>query len=360
LDNYVEFESHNNLTELIDGILKIDDKFKKDGIEVYKLKENLIPLVNNRISIVNYKNYFFKLINVNSIKNWVDIENLYYDNLKERAKGELQHKNYCWAIKQLNRDFEEIKILFEKYLKEKVINKFNFDSFGRDDFTKFYNIFFPSLLDHKFIRLNEIFSDDDRKYIDKLIKDGKEKDLKLYFLCFNYTPTLLKYCSSLKNANINIYLNFIHGEIDNKDENKINFGFGDEMDEDYKLIENINNNEYLKFFKSFQYLQNSNYKNLLDFIDNDKFEVLIMGHACGLSDRTLLNTVFEHINCSLIRVFYYQWEDKHTKELNDNYIELTQNISRHFDDKKIMRKRIANKIYCEPMPNNVLPIKDKY
>jgi hypothetical protein len=30
--------------------------------------------------------------------------------------------------------------------------------------------------------------------------------------------------------------------------NKINFGFEDEMDDDYKVIENLGNNEYLKEF----------------------------------------------------------------------------------------------------------------
>jgi hypothetical protein len=75
------------------------------------------------------------------------------------------------------------------------------------------------------------------------------------------------------------------------------------MDDDYKVIENLGNNEYLKNFKSFQYLQNSNYNDLL-FVDSKRFQVLIMGYSCGLSDRTLLNTIFEH-NCRSIR-FYYE------------------------------------------------------
>ena len=136
----------------------------------------------------------------------------------------------------------------------------------------------------------------------------------------------------------------------NDDLNLINFGFGDEMDDNYKLIENINENEYLKNFKSFQYLQNSNYSNLLSYIDSDKFQVLIMGHSCGLSDRTLLNTIFEHNNCRSIKVYYHQWEDKVTKELKDNYTEITQNISRHFNKKKLMREKIVNKTLCKPLP----------
>ena len=114
------------------------------------------------------------------------------------------------------------------------------------------------------------------------------------------------------------------------------------MDDDYKIIENINDNEYLKNFKSFQYLQNSNYSSLLNYIDSDKFQVVIMGHSCGLYDRTLLNTIFEHNNCRSIKVYYHQWEDKETHEIKDNYTEINQNISRHFNKKKLMREKIVN------------------
>jgi hypothetical protein len=75
------------------------------------------------------------------------------------------------------------------------------------------------------------------------------------------------------------------------------------MDDDYKVIENIGNNEYLKTL-NLSILQNSNYKNILDLwivkISSSNY-----GHSCGLSDRTLLNTIFEHDNCRSIR-FYYE------------------------------------------------------
>ena len=125
------------------------------------------------------------------------------------------------------------------------------------------------------------------------------------------------------------------------------------MDDDYKMIENIDDNEYLKNFKSFQYLQSPNYKSLLDFIESDrKFQVYIMGHSCGLSDRTMLNTIFEHPNCISIKVFYYQREDG-----IDNYTEIIQNISRHLNKKKLMREKIVNKTLCQPLPQIKLPLK---
>ena len=126
------------------------------------------------------------------------------------------------------------------------------------------------------------------------------------------------------------------------------------MDDDYKLIENIDDNEYLKNFKSFGYSQNSNYRKLLDFIDSDKYQVFIMGHSCGLSDRTLLNTIFEHQNCRSIKVYYYQWEDQKTEEIKDKYTEIIQNISRHFGDKKMMRSKVVNKMSCEALPQKII------
>lgn len=206
--------------------------------------------------------------------------------------------------------------------------------------------------------LKEFINFEDVKEITEHFEKERKEELvnNLYFLNFNYTPIATIYSDLLgKDDRIETTINFIHGEIDNKKENIINFGFGDEMDDDYKMIENINDNEYLKNFKSFQYLQNSNYSKLLSFIDSDKFQVIIMGHSCGLSDRTLLNTIFEHTNCRSIKVFYHQWRDKETEEIKDNYTEITQNISRHFNKKKLMREKIVNKTLCKPLPQIKLP-----
>ena len=69
-----------------------------------------------------------------------------------------------------------------------------------------------------------------------------------------------------------------------------------------------------------------------------------MGHSCGNSDRTLLNTLFEHRNCVSIKPYYHLKEDG-----TDNYIELIQNISRNFNDMQLMRDRVVNKSYCRPL-----------
>ena len=69
-----------------------------------------------------------------------------------------------------------------------------------------------------------------------------------------------------------------------------------------------------------------------------------MGHSCGNSDRTLLNTLFEHKNCVSIKPYNYQKDDG-----SDNYLEIAQNICRNFTDMKLMRDRVVNKMFCEPL-----------
>ena len=113
----------------------------------------------------------------------------------------------------------------------------------------------------------------------------------------------------------------------------------------YHEIKKLNNNEYLRHFKSSKYLESDNYRQLLKFIESEPYQIYIMGHSCGNSDRTLLNTLFEHENCISIKPFYYQKEDG-----SDNYTEIVQNISRNFKDKQALRDKVVPKDYCEPLP----------
>ena len=128
------------------------------------------------------------------------------------------------------------------------------------------------------------------------------------------------------------------------------FGYGDELDERYKEIKNQNNNVFLRNIKSIRYLESDNYRKMLQFIDAAPFQIYIMGHSCGNSDRTLLNTLFEHKNCISIKPFYYTWTEKDkdgNEQVKDNYLEIIQNISRNFTDMKKFRDRVVNKLYCK-------------
>src|SRR3546814_6023946 len=102
------------------------------------------------------------------------------------------------------------------------------------------------------------------------------------------------------------------------------FGFGDELDEDYAKMEAQRTKGFSEYIKSFWYFRANNYHDLIRFIDGEEFQVYILGHSCGLSDRTMLNMVFEHDNCKSIKIFYHQSDqennytprsEEHTSEL---------------------------------------------
>jgi hypothetical protein len=369
----LDFKNTKNLHELAKFIKQSNEKIKFSDGEIYtEHGNNYATGQYPRKHILIYKNSFFKFINQKNIQNWVDIENEYYRQLKKIINSkcldtskteEFWENEQRREIQKLNAEFDKIKRIFEKYLIEKIEDSYflnlpnEFNSINTD----FYKILRPiSVFNNESNWRLEFNNIDDVNEVEIFFNEEKANpDLnktKIRLLNFNYTSTLDEYVNRLKEGDTKVELNHIHGKLNDK-LNLMNFGFGDEMDEDYKRIENINDNEYLKNFKSFQYLQNSNYSNLLNYIDSDKFQVIVMGHSCGLSDRTLLNTIFEHNNCRSIKVYYYQWEDKETKVLKDNYTEITQNISRHFNDKKLMREKIVNKTLCQPLPQIQLPKK---
>ena len=67
-------------------------------------------------------------------------------------------------------------------------------------------------------------------------------------------------------------------------------------------------------------------------------------HSCGLSDRTLLNMIFEHKNCVSIKPYYYQKSNG-----SDDFNDKVMNINRTFSEKKLMLGKVVNKTQCEPL-----------
>lgn len=173
------------------------------------------------------------------------------------------------------------------------------------------------------------------------ISRGQYKVEETMLLNFNYTATAEIYQGQ------NTKVNYIHGSLAKPEE--MIFGYGDEMDKDFKDLENRNENALLENSKSIKYLETSHYRDLLSFIEGGPFQVYIMGHSCGNSDRTLLNTIFEHQNCISIKPFCYINEKG-----EDNYSELTRNIYRNFSDKKLFRDRVVNKERCTTLNGHPL------
>lgn len=144
--------------------------------------------------------------------------------------------------------------------------------------------------------------------------NGERKKLlpkRIMLLSFNYTKTAKMY------NNFNITHNYIHGELE-KPENII-FGYGDELDKSYQSILDMNDNELLRNVKSVKYLETRHYHDLLEFLLAAPFQVLIMGHSCGNSDRTLLNTFFE--------ISVKELEESPLKEHEHTFFELVYILS---------------------------------
>lgn len=348
--------------------------------------------VNTRIEFKN--NFLAAITEKKYLKNWVDIENEYYSELKKSLQ-KLKSTKDSNDIEKLNSDFNRIKLLLKDYL---ISVEKDFDKTYRSTCTRIINtighkIYSP--LKFKDVSEEALNSRAELEYeklrgdiasiktkittVDKLEK-RKQKIIKrigttspisnikkilqsdggieyfdmvpdeTLFLNFNYTYTEHLY----KNPNNfdNHYddkvtvakLNHIHGTTDIGDKNPIIFGFGDELDDDYISIEKLNDNRYLENIKSINYLDTDNYKKLLEFVNRDSYQIFVLGHSCGISDRTLLNTLFENNNCVSIKVFYYQMDDD-----SDNYSDIIKNISRNFNNKTKMREIVVNKKYCEPI-----------
>ena len=282
--------------------------------------------LNSKIRSVSFNKFFKKLIDNYNEAKWVDIEIAYFNELYALLESSIKSntylldKHYIGRVKVLNSSLDLIKNNLEEYLSE----------VDKNDIACI-----PEIKTH----LNDIFK----------LTGRNNTGESVHFLNFNYTSTLEKY---FKEGKLEIddklfTINHIHGEINNKN-NPVIFGYGDEMNPFYTDIENFNENELTRNLKSFHYLLSSNYQDLFDFIEEGEFDVTIMGHSCGLSDRVLMNSIFQHKNMKEIQIYYH---NKRNGRYDNDFFEKTQNISRYFDSqsKHLMRYKIVPLSKCSPL-----------
>lgn len=275
---------------------------------------------NGDICKLTFQSDFFKEICQQvEEKKWVDIENIYYSHLcKNGTDPKLLNEQFSIIRKKLIEYLTEVQSgISEDMVKEEIQLKMKEEFNVKDISVDFKKQFWEAR--------NEFWG--------SLGKETPYTPQRTFVLNFNYMTLADLYFKEVTH---------IHGNIN--EPASVIFGYGDELDEKYKTIVNKNENEYLRNVKSVKYLEHYAYRHLLEFIESAPFQIFIMGHSCGNSDRTLLNTLFEHRNCVSIKPFYYIKDDG-----SDNYIELVQNISRNFTDMKLMRDRVVNKEFCEPL-----------
>ena len=278
--------------------------------------------------------FFGTIIQSIETKGWVDIENDYYQLLKKCTET----TDCGYTVKELNEQLAYLQKKLVEYLSTIDVP----ETIGMINSAIRENICIEDLsIEGKALAKTmgviecDTNSFDENRYMDERFSGMPPERTML--LCFNYTGTVKEY-----EQYGGLILNYIHGELEHPEH--IIFGYGDELDRHYQDILDRNDNELLKNVKSVKYLETRHYHDMLEFLMSAPFQVLIMGHSCGNSDRTLLNTVFEHEHCFSIKPFYHKWNDG-----SDNYLELVQNISRNFTNMRLFRDRVVNKEQCKTM-----------
>lgn len=253
------------------------------------------------------------------LENWVDIETLYFDALLPKLdllKKTSPNKRSYKSIQSYNDTFRELTKYLDEYISFVGSNPLD------DGISHYYYSFLSDCVDrqpNKRVCLNHGVS-----------YESLGKPNKVLFLNFNYTNSLNKIMgfSGLKPE---YQIINIHGQAGAKT-NPIIFGYGDDTHQRYSEIESENSDSLLEFIKSFYYNRTTDYHKMLGFMEMDKYEVYVIGHSCGLSDRTLLKSIFEHDQCLSIKIFHRGSLDEHIKK--------NMAISRHFTDKLLLRKRV--------------------
>lgn len=263
----------------------------------------------NNFEIVFHSQLFRSLKNKLDLLNWVDVENEYFEELI-KCKNRKDKFEYS-VVEKLNKELTYIKNLLEKYLTKVIKN--SKQTISPNKFSRIFN---------------------DSIYKNEVLLKKLEEDIlprNIHILNFNYTNTV----EASVNNTIPTDINYIHGIL-NYIENPLIFGFGDEFDKNYKNFEEEKNNMLFEHIKSFGYFKTKNYHDLIRFLESDDYQVYIIGHSCGLSDRTMLKEIFENEKCKSIKIFFHERDD-----LSNDYVEKTMEISRHFEDKGLMRKKIV-------------------
>lgn len=368
-----------------DGLCDLRFKDKNNSWNAWAFNNNLflsnnidgkaiIDAIKNetRYYSVSFAPLFYEICQNVETKKWVDIEEIFYRHLTQENKNR--------TPKEVNKELDIIKSNLIEYLNEiqqeitdniiipdlqwKILEPFSKEdiAIGSMNLWKEMMKYRLNYKDEEWERLFAGYNPKGTKpysvsTIERFKQEYKEAILSNNFniinekicpafqlpdnimlLNFNYTDTIEMYLPPANNFSIN----YIHGSLSNP--KHVIFGYGDEHDDEYQPLMKKNDNEYLRHIKSFRYLEAANYRKMLSFIEMDAYQVCIMGHSCGVSDRTLLKTLFEHKNCVSIKPYYHQ-KDAET----DDYWDIVCNIARNISDPSLMRDRVVIKEHCESL-----------
>lgn len=234
-------------------------------------------------------------------KNWFDIENIYFQELIPFKDQALRKPKLFNAIKlkTLNSEFAEIKSAVVEYLKTIEISS--------------------------------------NEKVKNFLKIHTRDCANAYFINFNYTSTLAEYIEISENFKVN----HIHGTLKNED---VIFGYGNDQNNHYQEMKELEIEEFLEFFKTFEYLQNINYDKIYEeALDRfSEYEVYILGHSLGMTDKTLVSEILNTEKCKKIYLFKRTDLKENSLMVLNEYRKLTYAASRTLTDEKVLRKKIVN------------------
>lgn len=309
---------------------------------------NLVYALPNRDDLLRFETQVSiknKLLayafNQSKINTWGGFENDYKDILVNLIKDEYRKYSSSYfpssyTAEDLNRELSEIISELYIYLKNNIQVPSGINA-------KIFNKLYTQPLTSWRMNNSEV-----SKYgnIDIIANVEKPFDLaNILFVSFNYTHTIQKYLLNgsnkrdietktnfdFSNNRIQTSIRYIHGNLIDNEADELIFGYGDELDEHQSILE-TKENEFLKHIKSVLYTRNAYYREIVDFADADDFDVIVYGHSCSNTDRTLLNTLFEHDRCISIQPFLHDKRDT----------SIYTNIYRCFREKKKMRSKVVD------------------
>lgn len=286
-----------------------------DGVNINNPKSRSPYITRSeprRAYSISFKADWFKeLITEN---NWVDIESAYF---RELTKHTLNNDKYNPKfIKSFHESFNVLTEMLRIYMEDVNYKLEELQEFPKSQVIE--NCFKP-------------ISEDNFQHFFPNTSGTKQLN-KVVFLNFNYTKLLKVYLEKMGISASKYEILNIHGEL--KNEKDIIFGYGDDTHPKYKELELLDDNEVLSKMKSFQYPTNKSYRHLINFIESDYFDVVVMGHSLGISDRVLLKTIFEIDFCKMITILH--------RSENKNDFKKWIPLSRHFDNKVKMRRKIKD------------------
>jgi hypothetical protein len=96
--------------------------------------------------------------------------------------------------------------------------------------------------------------------------------------------------------------------------------------------------EYLKNFKTVEYLMSGSYSELLESLlkKNFDYDVSVVGHSLGLCDKTLLNEILDNKRCKNISLH----KRSDLQDPYDDFKELTTNLSRIINHEGSLREKV--------------------